>query len=422
MKNLTWRYPPLVPLVLGLGVLTAACTTTSRGMVSDRPVPQGIGPAPANDLLAAAVRIAGPVLDKGKEEKRNYRHELALEALLELGAVTGEGACRERVLKRAAALGLQPGTRVPWSWTPDLDVPGTPAYQSELFGCFSYALYRATDDRKWVLSFVSETERVKRVSLRSPEGASLAPRGELAGHGPTMLLDAIQEYAARMARTGAMTGDRSFNIEAARQIQLYRDLLRDPKTGLWSQGRHWLPDQPEALSPGAWSRGHGWLMRGLIASLEVLPKDSQEFVQMRNHLQELADALLPLQKPDGTWHALLHRPASESSADTSGTAMIATGLSRAWREGWLEDVKYVEAAQRSFAVLPSYVAANGDVRSASPGPGPLVSEANYLGTVFPPRNPHGTYSVLFAAAEAARLSKHVGHQLKAAAICGAPVP
>ncbi len=402
MRNLT-----------AIGVLTVVACATSRGMGPERPA--------ADELLAAAARIAGPVLAAGSGAKRNYPRELSLEALLEIGQATGDSACRERVLKSVAALGLQSGAHVPWSATPELDIPRTPNYQSQLFGSVTYALYRATEDRGWLPAFVSETERVKREIPRSPEGAVMAPRGQEPGHGPALLLDFMQEYVARMARTGSISGDRSYYREGATQLQIHRDLLRDPKTGLWRQGRGWLPDQPNVLSPGAWSRGHGWLMRGLIGALDALPKDSQEFAQVKGHLQELADALAPLQQPDGTWHALLHRPAADSLPDTSGTAMIATGLSRAWREGWLRDARYVEAAQRAFAALPPYVAANGDVRSASPGPGPLVSETKDLAREFPARNAHGTFAVLFATAEAARLAKHTGRALVAPAVC-APKP
>jgi rhamnogalacturonyl hydrolase YesR len=140
----------------------------------------------------------------------------------------------------------------------------------------------------------------------------------------------------------------------------------------------------------------------LIATLEALPADSREFAEVRSVLGELAEALVPLQQPDGMWPTLLHRPAGESPRDTSGTAMIATGLARALRAGWLEDPAYGAAADRAFVALAVQVDAGGNVLGVSPGPGPLESEDDYLKSSFPAGNDHGTFAVLFAAAEAAR--------------------
>lgn len=364
----------------------------------------------AEPLLEASPRLLRLVFSRDGIEGRSYHRELALQAALELAQTTGDRTCRDRVLASVTALGIGRGVPVPWAWTPELDVPRTPNYQSELFGSLTHALYRATGDQGWVTAFASETERVRRESPRSPEGAAMAPRGELPGTGATLLIDAMQEYVARMARAGALTSERGYFEEALRQYQACRSVLRNPETGLWSQGRGWLADRPNALSPGAWSRGHGWLMRGLIGTLEALPKQSEEFSRFRDYLQELADTMLPLQQPDGTWHTLLHRAPSESPADISGTAMVATGLSRGWREGWLKGSKHLEAARRAFAVLPAYVSEKGEVRSVSPGPGPLVSEDRYLVKEFPRHNAHGVFAVLFAAAEAATLARQTGHE------------
>ena len=220
-----------------------------------------------------------------------------------------------------------------------------------------------------------------------------------------MLLDSMQEYTARMARAGAMTGEVAYFAEAAKQIRLYRSIVRDPKTGLWHQGRGWLKDQPAGISPGTWSRGHGWLLRGLTAALAEMPRESNEYREMQTTLVELADALLSRQQPSGMWHCLLDRPPEASPAESSGTAMIATALARASREGTLAGDKYRDAARRAFAALAAYVDSDGVVLSVSPGPGPLESEEPWLVDNFPPGNDHGTFALMYAAAESVRFNR-----------------
>ncbi|MBL9200565.1 MAG: glycoside hydrolase family 88 protein [Opitutaceae bacterium] len=344
------------------------------------------------ELVTAAERVALRLVRENQAE-RNYRADLALEALLEFSAVLDRPAWREQVVSVLQRRGLKPDAVVP--------------YRTQPFGCLTFALFRATGERGWLPEFVRQSGLCRDEHPRSPEGAVMHPRGAQRGGGHAMLIDAMQEYAARMVRTAAVTGDAAWLREGAAQFRLHRAILRDSGTGLWSQGRGWLGDQPGKLSPGAWSRGHGWLLRGLTASLAEAPLDSAEFREMQTLLREIADALLPRQLPGGLWPTLLHRPPADSPADASGSALIATAFSRAWREGWLPGPRARDAARRAFAALPACVDRDGVVLNVSPGPGPLESEADYLVREFPPGNDHGPFSLLFAAAESVRLQRHL---------------
>jgi rhamnogalacturonyl hydrolase YesR len=344
-------------------------------------------------LTQAAGRVAGRLLQENTAE-RTYRADLALEALLELSTELKRPAWHDHVLAVLTRRGLQPSASVP--------------YRTQPFGCLTFAVSRATGDPTWMPEFLRESERCRLEHPRSAEGAIMHPRGAQRGGGNAILIDAMQEYATRMARAGTITGDPAWWRECAAQFRVYRTLLRDPRTGLWSQGRGWLGDQTEKLSPGAWSRGHGWLLRGLTASLAETPRDSAEFRELRGFLREFADTLLPRQLPGGLWPTLLHRPPADSPPDASGSAMIATAFSRAWREGWLTDDGVRAAALRAFGALSTLVDETGLVLSVSPGPGPLESEENYLVREFPPGNDHGPFCLMFAAAEAVRLERHQG--------------
>ena len=118
-----------------------------------------------------------------------------------------------------------------------------------------------------------------------------------------------------------------------------------------------------------------------------------------------SEALLRCQQPSGMWHCLLNRAPEASPVESSGTAMIATALALASREGILTEAKYRDAARRAFEVLPAYVDSEGVVLSVSPGPGPLEAEAPWLVDSFPPGNDHGTFALMFAAAESIRFNR-----------------
>ena len=167
-------------------------------------------------LTQAAGRVAGRLLQENTAE-RTYRADLALEALLELGTELKHPGWRDHVFAVLARRGLQPSASVP--------------YRTQPFGCLSFAVYRATGDATWVPEFLRESERCRVEHPRSPEGAIMHPRGAQRGGGNAILIDAMQEYAARMARAGAITGDLAWFRECVAQFRIYRTLLRDPRTG-----------------------------------------------------------------------------------------------------------------------------------------------------------------------------------------------
>ena len=218
-----------------------------------------------------------------------------------------------------------------------------------------------------------------------------------------MLIDALQDYSSRMAMLATVTGEASPQQEAVAQFRIYRDIVRDPQTGLWHQGRGWNDDLM-ALSPGFWSRGHGWLIRGMVDTLLLLPKDSPESQELQQYLEELADALVKVQQPSGMWHCLLNRSPDKSPPEVSGTALIAANFAMALDAGFLYDDRYREAARRAFQALPDYVDEQGLIHSVSPGPGPLSTEAPWITDSFPPGNDHGPFTILFAAMAAEQLA------------------
>ncbi len=324
--------------------------------------------------------------------KHVYSLDLGLEALLELSEVTGEEKWKELVFKIINQRGITPSTLLP--------------YQSQSFVSINFALFKATGDYAWLPVFVRESEIWRKEARRSPEGAVL-----MYSRGNTdlyfLVVDHIQEYASRMARCGRHTGDRTYYVEAVSQFRIARSIFRNEENGLYWLGRGWISEDPDKLAPGAWSRGHGWLLKGMVETLSLLPRESNEFVELKKMLTEVVDALVPIQQPSGMWHTLLHRSPDESVAESSGTAMIATAFSRAYREGILDDNRLKESAIRAFKALSSYVDDGGLVLSVSPGPGPLGSEERYLRTEFKPGETHGPFSMVFAAAEAIRLEKHI---------------
>ncbi|TVR53816.1 MAG: hypothetical protein EA425_03015 [Puniceicoccaceae bacterium] len=326
-------------------------------------------------------RMLAQLLAQPVEEWR-YPHRLALEEALRCSRVDAE-----EVARRLTDAGRE---------------------MSGPFNALCFRLCLGTGDEAWLNRFVE----LARVPLdggeRSTEGAWLHPRGR---HGPghAILIDSFQEEASRvvklawLARRGELSDPpfppAELEARAVEQFRIHREILRDPQTGLWSNGRGWIEGDPESLSPGFWSRGHGWLLRGLSDSIELLP-DGEQRDMLVAMVHEIAAALMEVRGDDGMWRALLAAGPEESPPESSGSAMITSALLRAVRGGFLPSRTYEGPLLATAAVLlRDYLSEDGIVLGACPGPGPLISMEAYLSPAqFPPGEPHGlaAFSILGA--------------------------
>ncbi len=265
-------------------------------------------------------------------------------------------------------------------------------YRQVPFADAYFAYFLHTGDSCFTGPYLEESRRMTRELPRTPEGAvCILHNGQ-----PYMLIDYLQHYTIRMARAGSMSGDTLFFDECIGQFRKYREILRYNPSGLYSQGRGWLED-PEKLSPSCWSRGQGWLIRGMVTSLEFLPRNSAWSDTLKTYLSELAVALLNAQAPSGMWHTLPCLDQSQNHPEISGTGMIAYYMSRACREGFLEEEVYTESIRKALAAMKPYLGEDGTIRNVSPGPGPLRSVEPYL-EPGETNDPHGFQAAIRASA------------------------
>lgn len=338
--------------------------------------------ASGGSLTAAARRVSWRVL--AGELPRRYSTDIALQEILRFSRASAEPALGEAVV----ALTRQRGWEVP------------AAVQLLPFCNLPLELYHHTGRESYRDAFLHAFRAAANGVQFSTKGAVLHPKGRF-GTGHAMLIDGMQEYASRLAWCEQLSGatDGADYGRAVRQFTLYRDALRDPATGLWSNARGWLDDRT-LNSPSAWSRGHGWLTRGMLNTIAAIPPDRPEHRELAALLEETLRTLMVRQRPDGWYPCLLDLPASESPREASGSALIAAAMAIAVRRGLVTAAirpALAAAAQRTFARLPECVTALDEVTFVSPGPGPLLSTAAYrVAADFGP-DPHGDFALLSAA-------------------------
>lgn len=162
----------------------------------------------------------------------------------------------------------------------------------------------------------------------------------------------------------ALAAEGELRDRAAQLPGLCASLLQD-SSGLWRHA-YWAPSwhsrrgrpYPRRVH---WARGNAWVIAALPMILEALG-DHEETEAILRIFTSTADALLPLQRDDGGFTTLL-TGRQRGRPETSATALMAAGWYAGIRHGWLEEARFLPAAQRAAA----YVATRITAEAPSPG-------------------------------------------------------
>lgn len=206
-------------------------------------------------------------------------------------------------------------------------------------------------------------------------------------------VDSLMMFAVFPARYGAETGDDALVDIAAAQPAAYAELMQQhggAGDGLWYHS--WFAGTGKPF-PGReifWGRGNGWVVAALPMILDQIG-DHAERQGVIDVLVSTSRALLPLQRPDGSFATLLARGGYR---ELSATALIASGWLQGVRGGYLGG-EYREPAERALAAVTAAVTTYGG-RLALPevsGPTIPVLGAPELGYRLVPRFRNLSYGV-----------------------------
>jgi unsaturated rhamnogalacturonyl hydrolase len=147
-------------------------------------------------------------------------------------------------------------------------------------------------------------------------------------------IDALQMAMPVFARLGTIYHNESY-FERMHQMYMYTK-LKHGTTGLYSSEEHlWWRDKdfvPPYKEPNGascfWSRGNGWVTAALVRTLQYLPEKGKYRKEYVTTLEEMFEALVPLQRPDGFWNVSLKDSTHFGGKELTGTALFT--YSMAW--------------------------------------------------------------------------------------------
>ena len=118
--------------------------------------------------------------------------------------------------------------------------------------------------------------------------------------------------------------------------------------------------------PIFWSRGNGWVMGGLVQTLQELPKDHPTRPFYENLFKEMSARLIELQQPDGLWRASLLDPTAYPGGEASGSGFDCYAMAWGINQGLLDKATYLPHVQKAWVGLNRCVSPEGRVGWVQP--------------------------------------------------------
>jgi rhamnogalacturonyl hydrolase YesR len=211
--------------------------------------------------------------------------------------------------------------------------------------------------------------------LAAPRGSTI-PGKEIAW----WWCDALFMAPPVWARMYAATGDRKYIDYLDEEWAKTSERLYDTQEHLYARDSTYLTKTEANGKRMFWSRGNGWVMGGIIRTLQYLPKDDPARPKYIAQLQEMAARVAGLQGADGLWRAGLLDPDAYDLPEMSGSAFFTYALAAGVNQGWLDKKVYRPVIKKAWAGMLHHVYADGRlgcIQQTGADPQPFKASASY---------------------------------------------
>lgn len=121
---------------------------------------------------------------------------------------------------------------------------------------------------------------------------------------------------------------------------------------LWWRDKDFVPPYKEPNGLNCyWARGNGWVLAALVKTLQLLPETDPHYKEYKQDYLDMCAALLPLQRPDGSWNVSLMDPNHFGGMELSGTSLYTYGFAWGIRNGLLDKTIYKPVIAKAWNML-----------------------------------------------------------------------
>lgn len=170
-------------------------------------------------------------------------------------------------------------------------------------------------------------------------------------------IDALQMAMPVFARLGSIYHNESY-FDRMHQMYMHTK-LKHGTTGLYNSEEHlWWGDRdfvPPYKEPNGancyWSRGNGMVAAALVRTLQFLPEKIKYRKEYVTTLEEMFEALVPLQGADGFWNVSLKDSTHFGGRETTGTALFTYSMAWSINNGLISKKDYLPVVMKAWNAL-----------------------------------------------------------------------
>jgi unsaturated rhamnogalacturonyl hydrolase len=218
-------------------------------------------------------------------------------------------------------------------------------------------LYLRTNDPRYLEYARAIVGFMENSAARTPDGAFVP-------HPPALevWIDVCYFTAPALALLGRISSDAAMLERAVDQMNLHRDHLIDPDSGLFW---HVAYVDRKSHSPCLWARGNSWFS---IAAPQVLAEieaaDAAQALgakaeKFRAALARQLNQVAALQDESGLWHTVIDRDDSYLESSSAAGFALAFGRALRTRLPGLDETRAREAYSRALGAICSKIDAHG---------------------------------------------------------------
>ena len=225
-------------------------------------------------------------------------------------------------------------------------------------------------------AMIQNTQRVLDAILAAPQTTTIPPGKEITW----WWCDALFMAPPLWARMYAATGDRKYITYLDEEWAKTSSRLYDTQEHLYARDATYLTRTEANGKKMFWSRGTGWVMAGIMRTLQYLPQDDPARQKYITELQQMAARVAQLQGPDGLWKSGLLDPDNYDLPEMSGSAFITYALAAGVNQGLLDKKVYQPVIKKAWAGMIHHVYADGRlgcIQQTGPEPAHFRESASY---------------------------------------------